>query len=340
MSKVSLAKRALIFAACVVVALAATGCSEGANNDVRNATLVRTGGLCTQIALYGDYAYCAHPSGLNVYNISDRAKVVTAKEIPVVQSTLGFLAPTIKDKYLYAWNKPNFEVYDLSDPANPTLVYQEEKAPIRDIVISGTWLYAGCDDGLLFYDISNPIAPALKKTMSLGSTSIWLEGSRLYAESGRDGFRIYDVTNPAEPVLLGGWPGGAGEQSLEVAPLVVKGDYAWGANDRGVLSFNVANIAALKRIDSRPNLTRPVRGLAIHGNLLVASQTEEGKMATVEFLDISADPANPPKIHVWDGDKTTAMGYKNATIFNDFAEDDGFFYLAGPGGLVIWKKGN
>jgi len=331
---------AFVFAICMLAAsLAAQGCSGGGNADVTGATLLRTGGQCLRIALYGGYAYCADTDGLNVYAIGDGTNVTLVKEIPVVQSTLGFLAVVIKDKYLYTWNKPNFEVYDLTEPENPTVAFQAEKPPIRDMLIDGAWLYAGCDDGLAVYDITNPIAPELKKTMPSATTSLWLQGTYLYADAGRNGFLIYDVTDPTEPVVAGGWPEDSGEQSLEVAPLVVKGTHLWGANDRGVLAFDVTDPAASTRIDSVPSLSRPVVGMALHGDLLVVSQTQTGVHDTVEFRDIAADPANPPIVHVWDGEVTTGMGYRNATIFNDFAEDSKFFYLAGKGGLVIWKKG-
>jgi len=334
-------KKHLFLATCALAAsLTFQGCAtEEEHTDIKNATLLRVGGGCANIDLYGGYAYCGHSDGLNVYAVGDGTNVTLVRTIPVVQSTLGFLAVTIKDDRLYTWNRPNLEVYDLTDPENPVVVFQEERGPIRDIIVEGPWLYAAGDDGIMFYDITDPVAPVLRSTEILGASSLWLEDTRLFADSGLDGFRIYDVTDPTTPVILGGWPEHSVEQALEVVPLVVRGSYAWGANDRGVLAFDVADPMAATRIDDAPNLFRPVRGLALHGDLLVVSQTQEGRHHTVEFRDIAADPGNPPTVHVWEGGETTALGYTNATIFDDFAEDERFFYLAGPGGLVIWKKG-
>ncbi|NTX49728.1 LVIVD repeat-containing protein [Myxococcus sp. CA039A] len=75
--------------------------------------------------------------------------------------------------------------------------------------------------GLSIFDVSNPRAPVLKKTLSLPGDNtwngVWAKGDALYIASNTSGTLVYDISQPAEPLFIRGLTtGGTGTHTVLV----------------------------------------------------------------------------------------------------------------------------
>ncbi len=82
--------------------------------------------------------------------------------------------------------------------------------------------------GLKVYNVSNPAAPVLTKTVFQGNDNywngVWAKGDALYVASARSGVITFDITNPGQPVLLGAQP----TPPVNVHTVFVRGDLMLG----------------------------------------------------------------------------------------------------------------
>jgi hypothetical protein len=121
--------------------------------------------------------------------------------------------------YAYLGAENAFMIFDVSEPQEPVLLYQEFTCDaVMDIAVSGDYAYVLCRD-LLVYDISNPPNP-VKVNKLTGATSIFSHGydsaqkieisnGFLYIVGGfaedyyTTGLCILDISNPTEPRQIG-----------------------------------------------------------------------------------------------------------------------------------------
>ncbi len=122
------------------------------------------------VAINGNYAYCSLEKGLIVVDISDISKPAFIRQVGI-DSGMAF-GSTISGNYLYValWNN-GLGIYDLTDPANPSLVgHINPSGYINDVCVSGNYAYLIDQNGrLIVIDISAPSSPQLS-TITSGLT--------------------------------------------------------------------------------------------------------------------------------------------------------------------------
>jgi hypothetical protein len=174
-----------------------------------------------QLSWYGDYAYVgmAHVAerddpmtddplwGTAVINASDpqNPKVTTVLDSPANFNAWEAMSVSeSRELLVVSGNTEFFEVFDLSDPANPRLL-SSQRMPLHShgLVLSpdGKTAYvtdnSDADPGLVAYDLSDPSHPEVIATHAQNGhdPGISLNGLRLYQTSRpRRGLMVFDVS--------------------------------------------------------------------------------------------------------------------------------------------------
>ncbi|WP_158620173.1 LVIVD repeat-containing protein [Corallococcus sicarius] len=140
--------------------------------------------------------------------VSDRVELLGEVRLPKGRPT-GVVAA---GGYAYVMaREEGLFVYDVKDPAHPTLVSQQkyDGEALTTGLISGTTLYLGTyAKGLRICDLTNPVVPDCTKTVLADVTvrvdGLAKEGNLLYVASPRprSDIIVLDVTQPAAPSLV------------------------------------------------------------------------------------------------------------------------------------------
>ena len=81
--------------------------------------------------------------------------------------------------------------------------------------------------GLSVFDVTNPRAPVLKKSITFANDNywngVWAKDDALYVASGDRGLHVFDISNPADPQLLRTLPADE-KAALDVHTVIVEGD--------------------------------------------------------------------------------------------------------------------
>ncbi|MCC7358035.1 MAG: hypothetical protein IT317_01060 [Anaerolineales bacterium] len=121
----------------------------------------------------------------------------------------GMLAVAVQGSYAYVGRGPRLEVYNVSNPANPTRVGVSAVLPrvVESIALSGNYAYITVgDNGVRVLDVSSPAAPVVVGALSAddNAAGVAVAGGRLYVVTGYTygTLDIYALDNPAVPQLL------------------------------------------------------------------------------------------------------------------------------------------
>lgn len=158
------------------------------------------------IALSGDYAYVGGYHELHVVDISD-----PLAPAPPAGGAGGVLVETttmyggqVRDGRLFACRSGDgFAVYDVSDPATPTLSTELPIGYCDTVVLHGDHAYVAHEDGLLVIDISDPAAPVAGALVPPRGPGIIVDGNEAYA-GGKMTTRL-DLSDPAHPLPVAGY---------------------------------------------------------------------------------------------------------------------------------------
>ncbi len=161
-------------------------------------------GETADLALEGDFAFCATRSGLLVLDLAGGADPVPVGFLPMpddargiaVRAGLAYLAP----------EDVGLRVVDVSDPTAP---FEIGSCPLPggyggDIVLGVAHAFvAHRYYGVRVFDISDPGAPAVVSFLPLSHQvrDLELVGDTLYAAGDNAGLRIIDVSDPTHPIL-------------------------------------------------------------------------------------------------------------------------------------------
>lgn len=141
---------------------------------------------------------------VSVVDISDPAA-------PVVEGTVGldvmFLRAALTDGYAIAVGF-DLGIFDLSDPANITQVFDTSIDPATQALVHGDMLYLIGATGLQVWDFSTPSAPVLLRTVDLGAHTTFDPmqatdtpfGPIVFAKSSDLGF-VFDASDAQNPTL-------------------------------------------------------------------------------------------------------------------------------------------
>jgi len=174
-------------------------------------------GTANDIALSGDYALVANSANsVDIVSIADPVNPAIVGNFV----TSGFVtAVRARGEYGYAVtlsSPPTFYVFSLANPLQPQLIGSTVPAlaagSIDSMALSGSTVYlthrndSNSGHGLAIIDVSNPAAPVLRNTGSLGFDARTVEVTGDYAllsPSTGSAFRVFDVSDKAAPRLVG-----------------------------------------------------------------------------------------------------------------------------------------
>jgi hypothetical protein len=155
----------------------------------------------------------------------------------VGQSGGSAYAVAVADGRAYVGLGARLVVFDLADPARPTLVGQGPilANPVTSVALAGRYAYvtegpasqvgappgltAGTTGGgLHVLDVSAPATPFEVGFLAIARPlQVAVVGTRAYVAAERDGLRVVDVDDPARPRELGSYGGGSGISYYGVA---------------------------------------------------------------------------------------------------------------------------
>lgn len=104
----------------------------------------------------------------------------------------------------FSWRA--LDVYDVADPAHPTLVAQPMiKKNVADLALQGGRLYLGESQYLETVNVSNPAAAAVTSSIYVPVRGLAADGQYLYCGNPVDSgeLNVFSLANPSSPVVAG-----------------------------------------------------------------------------------------------------------------------------------------
>ena len=164
----------------------------------------------------GDYVYLLDSGqGIRVVDLSNPRDPVLVKildlpmQLSCIHGSHAMLYVCAEERY--------FNLADITDPDNPTLLYSGDAAagsfPYTSIDLDGGYLFFN-SVGLQVYDISDPGSPE-KISVQIGVDALAVHNDYLFSMIGEIGLDVYDISNLANPVHVARLPMNAGDFSLD-----------------------------------------------------------------------------------------------------------------------------
>ena len=154
----------------------------------------------TAFDLTDDTAYCLDGSSFTLVNITNPAMPELRKKVTLTFTGFDVI---VRNGLAYVGGT-SLAIYNVSDPANPTLVSTFATGPIYTLEKAGDVLFlAATDKRVQVLDVSDPANPTLLATLPEVSfaDTVKITGNRLYVAG--NSFAIYDISVPTRPRLLG-----------------------------------------------------------------------------------------------------------------------------------------
>ena len=232
------------------------------------------------------------------------------------------------------WQRADCEILDFSDPDNQYFVGEDYyRCNRKDISVSNNLLGVcsrGGNDGVNYFDISDPSNPLWLWAQSLGGQSELSASAVIicddFAIAGFSGLtldntciRIHDVSNPQDIQVLSGLELG----DYTIYSIAVEGNIAYVGCSGGLFSIDIYDLTDPTIINCIDSIY--VRDLTINGNLLYACAN-----GSVQIYYIY-DPVNPLLIGTWE-----SLNFSEAlVIYGNYAYVSDWY-----GGLKILNISN
>ncbi len=269
-----------------------TTASPPGSTNAYTATNVSNNSLQLSIGGNGTPTGQLYVSGMQPQVVGYAAAVGAANSV-YVQGNYAYMAVTT------AGNAGYLQIYDISDPANPTLISTTaaNNNYANGVYVAGRYAYLAVNGtyNLQVYDISNPTLPILMGSVadSDWNTTIYAQGRYAY-EVGYNGLHIYDVSNPANPILLS--TTGVGGTGVGV---YVQGNYAY-VTDGGTTT-PVMDIIDISN-PSNPVIVGSVatsgstNGVYVSGRYAYVADNGSSPNCNLHIYDVS-NPASPTSVN-------------------------------------------
>ena len=296
------------------------------------ATSTGTGGETYSVYVSGKYAYVGTNAAneFQIYNIAAPYSTSTLL-VGSIDTGSTVYSVYVSGKYAYLGTAAEFRIYDISNPAAPTLVSSlAAGGTVYSVYVSGKYAYLGtaATNEFQIYDISNPSSPVLVSSVDIGSNkivySVYVSGRYAYLGTyATNQFRIYDISNPASPSLVSSVNAGN-----DVHSVYVSGKYAYlGIGNVEFRIYDISNPAS-------PSLVSSLDSNGIPYSVYISGKYAYLGTNAAEFriYDIS-NPASPSLVSSLD----TGGGYaysvyvsgKYAYIGTDAANDFQIYDISG-----------
>lgn len=268
-----------------------TGATETTQADFASSTLTNTTVTNTaggEVQMASAASNWSAPSVVGSYNFS---------------GSLAGLSVFVSGSYAYVGYASGLAIFNITDPANPTLVGSYVvSAAVNGVYVANGYAYLatnGVLNQLVILNVSNPAAPTLVSGLLLldltAATSVTVSGSYAYITKVNNTlgpeFFIVNITNPALPTVSGSY-----EAGVALNRVAVSGNYAYLASantSRELTVINVTNKAAPAYAGAYNGPgTGAGTDLALNGN--VAYLTTNNNTSAAEFYAINiTTPATP-----------------------------------------------
>jgi hypothetical protein len=192
-----------------------------------------TGSIPFAVGVSGNYVYLADLQsefGLSVIDVSQPENPV---EVGRCHDATHNTRMAVSGDHVFLSNSNHgFSVVNVSDPADPQLVFNGDFYNGGGITVSDNYLYISTYEGLNVFDISDPENPVQTGVCNVSCSSIEIVGELAYAAAYDNGLRVIDVSDPTGPFESGfsDIPGIAYDIS-------VAGNYAYIASDEAGLQI-------------------------------------------------------------------------------------------------------
>ncbi|WP_338863775.1 hypothetical protein [Myxococcus stipitatus] len=293
------------------------------------------------------------PGGLTVFDVSNPRAPVLRSSISLPGNT-NWNGVWAKGDALYiAGLSTGTHVYDISNPATPTLVriMPAGRSGMHTVLVDGDRLYgSGTGVGTHVYDITQPLNPILRTVFTLPEDvnmgdphdSFSYEG-RLYISNSGGGYTVVDPSDLDNIKVLGTYMRPAPEEFAHHNAVGTFGGktiaFEGGEfNGSHVRVLDVTNPARIVKIgEFRMRQTTSMHNMILRGNLLYVAWYQEG----LRVLDVS-NPTKPKQVAHYqtfreeDPDRGDSL-FEGA--FGIRVPGDGYAYVADSSrGLLIFKE--
>ncbi len=191
--------------------------------------------------IVGTTIYVADREGFKILDVSDKNCPFQKSSValPGAESVqvVGTLAYVMYDEW---GGDSGLQIFDVSDPANPTLTWKYDSDYLRDIQIVDNLLYVFNSRAIEIYDNSDPTNPTLQDTLSAdlySAQDVYIANDLIYVANGHTGLRLLRMKEPTSKINFVGSIGG-GVEAVDVQNAIA---YT-GIGHRLVL-LNVSNAA-------------------------------------------------------------------------------------------------
>jgi hypothetical protein len=177
--------------------------------------------------------------------VTEEAFALSREELRFLDLTTNASGLDLVGNLAYvAHQTDGLDIYDVSDPLNPTLLgtYDTPGSAVQ-VQVVGTLAYVADNDSLQIVDVSNPASPTLAGSVATGPqiVDVRVVGNRAYLADdafGAGDLIVVDVTNPATASILGSEPVTDGADRVRV-----QGSFAYVLGQGHVETFDVSDPA-------------------------------------------------------------------------------------------------
>lgn len=179
-------------------------------------------------------------------------------------------------------------IYDVANPAAPTLVSQTSTAGYAtDVRLNGNYAYVACTtDGIHVYNVSDPANPVSiwQTNLSGYNLHVAVANNTAFLTGDPQGIAIYDVTNPTNGITIGHMP-----SENNAWNLALSGSLAFIVESTGALRiYDISNPANPVFLSQSNTGGSPAYGVAVASHFAYVAAGTNG----LQVFDV-ADPANP-----------------------------------------------
>ncbi len=258
-----------------------TGFSQNSNVSLVSKWLYEPS--CTNVYVYGNYAYIATGKVMTILDISDTSKI-TGKGQFVDSDYINWIV--VRSNYAYVLTNSSMKIVDVNNPVQPQETGSYSIGG-NAVSFSGNYAYiAAGDSGLRIVDVSNPTQPSEVNVYGLGTfylKSVFISGNYGFLAVSNNGLQILDISQPSTPVLVASYP-----VNGSVTNVFVSSNYAYLINNGNLEIVDITNPLSPDSVSTyytSPGMSN--NALFIHGNIAIISEEDY-----YNIIDIS-NPVNP-----------------------------------------------
>ena len=237
---------------------------------------------------------------------------------------LTFSSQALIGKYLFVIDAEGVRIIDVSDGFNPLIVGNIKLQDVQGITFGNKYLYvANGANGLLVYDVSNPLQPVLNSSLRTGGYVLRsvFEKNHLFTVDRDKGLMVFDMAIPDDPVLVY-----RNSFKSRVSDIFIDGKKGFVAvNGDGIYVLDLNDLENPSQIAKIPVLS-DIYSIFVSNNYLYVAVGDKG----ISIFDVSS----PSKF------KSIAEFNTDGTAYDVYVYGNYMFVADGSNGIVVADVGN